>query len=88
MFFLKAAILLEWQRIFVLDRIHSVYFWISMTLIVVNSGLWISALLSSIFMCNPIPKVIHFWLEGKCIDRQARDIFNAAANLVLDLFKL
>ncbi|KAH7131786.1 hypothetical protein B0J11DRAFT_520121 [Dendryphion nanum] len=83
---LKTAILLEWNRIFALHRTNAPLFWISMFLIVLNVGSYFSGLFSLIFACIPVEKSWHFWLAGKCIDRRTRDVFNAAVNLIVDIF--
>ncbi|KAH8897432.1 hypothetical protein GQ53DRAFT_743130 [Thozetella sp. PMI_491] len=86
MLLLKTAILVEWIRIFVPGRKRDAFFWAATALIVLNTMLYISAIVSDIFACKPIPKMWDIWLDGTCIDRKLRDIINAAFNLIVDAF--
>ncbi|KAF1950262.1 hypothetical protein CC80DRAFT_578600, partial [Byssothecium circinans] len=86
MLFLKSAILPEWMRIFVLNHTNTAFFHISTLLIIVNTGLYYSALFLAIFAWLPVSKSWHFWKDGECVNGQIRDITNASFNLVLDIF--
>ncbi|CAI6333578.1 unnamed protein product [Periconia digitata] len=84
--FLKTAVLLEWQRIFALNRTGSIYFRLSVTLITLNVALYITAFFLTIFACRPVEKVIHAWVQGQCLNLKSRDISIGAHNLALEVF--
>lgn len=86
MFFLKSAILLEWQRVFDMNRTNRTFFFVSTALIAINMIFYTSLVFVSIFTCKPIEKVWHPWVEGKCIDRRKRDLTVSSMNLMLDVF--
>jgi len=88
MMILKTAVLLDWQRIFVLGSTNRTFFWVSTIVIVLNILIHVTGLITSIAACRPIEMLWHFWIRGKCIDRKSRDIANATFNLVIDVFIL
>ncbi|KAF2868356.1 hypothetical protein BDV95DRAFT_621399 [Massariosphaeria phaeospora] len=88
MLMLKSAILLEWIRIFVLNRTNNTFFWVSTILVIVNIGVYFAAIITTIAACRPTERVWKFWITGKCIDRKTRDVTNAVFNLIIDIFIL
>jgi len=86
MMLIKTAILLEWKRIFVLNQTHFTFSRINTTLMVLNLGVYGSALLATLLECSPIEKMYHPWVPGKCVDRKVRHVVDASFNLVIDIF--
>jgi len=82
----KTAILIEWVRIFVPERTRNAFFWASTALIVANLGLYTAGIVASLVGCRPLHMIWHFWVQGVCINRNARNNANAIFNLVIDVF--
>ncbi|KAG8412809.1 hypothetical protein J3458_013245 [Metarhizium acridum] len=86
--FAKVAILLEWNRIFNPNRVHSGFFWASHILLAVNILLYTSLTFASMFSCWPVHFLWEPWVKGYCINKRALDLASAYFNLVADLFIL
>lgn len=57
-------------------------------MMVANIGLYTSAIIVVFAGCQPLQLFWNFWVPGHCIDRKARDIANAAFNVVMDIIIL
>ncbi|KAI0423791.1 hypothetical protein F5Y09DRAFT_354564 [Xylaria sp. FL1042] len=87
--FVKAAILLEWLRIFVPKGSRNSIFWISQTLLCVNILSNVSGLFVINLTCIPHEKIWNrLMVPGHCIQGHAFDITSAAINLGIDLMIL
>lgn len=85
MLFAKTAILIEWNRIFVLNRTRNLFFWALVTVGVLNIVVSILAIILSVASCVPMQKIWMPWIEGRCFAREAADLVSAWSNLVVDL---
>lgn len=85
---LKTAVLLDWQRIFVLGQTHRTFFWISTFVLVLNILVHTTGLVANIAGCQPVKTLWYFWIKGKCIDRKDLDLANSALNVIVDIFIL
>lgn len=83
--FAKAAILLEWTRIFVPRGVRNKFFWAAYILLAVNSLLYFSASVAVICSCIPPRKLWYPFIAGQCLDRQDLDTTAAAVNIVTDI---
>jgi hypothetical protein len=83
---LKATILLQYLRIFIVPGLRSYTFWALHILLFANVVFYIAFTFLQIFACNPIAK---YWdwtiVEGKCIDIFAINVSGATVCLVSDL---
>ncbi|KAI1151683.1 hypothetical protein F4825DRAFT_476794 [Nemania diffusa] len=85
--FVKNAILLDWIQLFVpLNK--NTFYWLCVTLIVTNSGLYISTIFTTHFGCTPREKAWEPWRPGHCISTHTADTFAVSFNLFIDLFML
>lgn len=86
---LKTAILLEWVRIFVPHRTRNVFYWSSVTLMLINGGFYVGSTIGILGACRPFVRLWHFWVPGTCTEQQfARNVISAVFNLVMDTFIL
>lgn len=86
---LKTAILLEWIRIFVPHRTRNVFYWSSVTLMLINGGFYVGSIIGILSACRPFEKLWHFWVPGTCNDQTfPRNVMSAVFNLVMDTFVL
>ncbi|KAI1348772.1 hypothetical protein F5Y01DRAFT_205411 [Xylaria sp. FL0043] len=85
----KAAILLEWLRIFVPKGSRGNIFWISRTLLCINILINVAGLFVINLACIPHEKIWNrLTVPGHCIENHAFDIISAAINLSIDLLIL
>lgn len=83
--FAKAAILLEWNRIFVPQGMRNRFFWSASILLLINTLLYISVVVAVICSCTPPQKLWNpLMSSGECLNRQTLDTTAAAFNLVTD----
>ncbi|KAI1116620.1 hypothetical protein F5Y14DRAFT_448780 [Nemania sp. NC0429] len=85
--FVKNAILLDWIRLFVPVN-KNMFYWLCVTLIVTNSGLYISTMFTTHFGCTPREKSWEPWRPGYCINTHTADTFAVSFNLFIDLVML
>ncbi|KAI6088564.1 hypothetical protein F4821DRAFT_277069 [Hypoxylon rubiginosum] len=85
----KAAIILEWLRIFVPKGTRNTFFWISHALLWVNGLSNVAGLFTINLTCIPHEKIWNrLTVPGQCIDGHAIDIVSASVNLFIDLLIL
>ncbi|KAI1429031.1 hypothetical protein F5Y12DRAFT_799177 [Xylaria sp. FL1777] len=86
---LKAAILLEWIRIFVPPGTRNYFFWIGSVLLIVHTLFYVGWIITENLSCVPHRKIwdITIW-EGRCIDGKLIYIPVAAINLIADIIIL
>jgi hypothetical protein len=70
---LKTAILWEWIRIFVPGRTKNWFYWLSISTIVMNFGIYISGFFIANFSCTPRQRIFRAWMTnvGYCMPGQA-----------------
>lgn len=83
--FAKAAILLEWNRIFVPHGVHNSFFWATSALLVINTLLYIAGAVAVVCSCVPPRKLWWPFIDGTCLDRHTVDLTAGAFNLVTDI---
>ncbi|KAI1121771.1 hypothetical protein F5Y10DRAFT_255630 [Nemania abortiva] len=83
----KNAILLDRIRLFVPIN-KNTFYWLCVTLIVTNSGLYVSTIFTTHFGCTPREKAWEPWRPGSCINTQTADTFAVSFNLFTDLLML
>lgn len=83
--FAKAAILLEWNRIFVPRGTRDAFFWTATALLVINTGLYFSGVIVVVCSCVPPRKFWYPFIEGTCINRHTVDTTAGAFNLATDI---
>ncbi|KAF2877772.1 hypothetical protein BDV95DRAFT_588804 [Massariosphaeria phaeospora] len=83
---LKAAILLDWIRIFVPHGQRNAMFWISHAMIWSNVLFYGVGTLVELFQCTPREKIWNPLVEGSCpINMKSHNIASGVINLVSDL---
>lgn len=87
---IKAAILLEWVRIFVPYGVRNRFFWLCHAVLGMNTIFYIVVLFVMIFPCIPVEKAWNpMYAGGYCtINTQAVNIASAVLNLASDIFIL
>lgn len=87
---IKAAILLEWVRIFIPYGVRNRFFWLSYGVLGANTIFYIITLFVMNFACTPVEKNWNPLFEGgSCtINTQAVNIASAVLNLCSDVFIL
>ncbi|KAI6084003.1 hypothetical protein F4821DRAFT_271385 [Hypoxylon rubiginosum] len=87
---LKAAILLEWMRIFIPYGVRNRFFWLCYGVLGANTIFYIITLFVMNFACVPVQKNWDpLYAGGSCpIDTQAVNIASAVLNLCSDVFIL
>ncbi|KAI1461803.1 hypothetical protein F4805DRAFT_245270 [Annulohypoxylon moriforme] len=88
MLFSKAAIILEWARLFIPRGRRGTFYWLSRLATLLNIIVYTAATLISALSCKPIDKFWKDYLPGTCIDRLALATCLAAFNLAMDIFIL
>lgn len=83
--FAKAAILLEWKRIFVPRGTRDAFFWTAMALLVINVLLYLSVEIVVICSCVPPRKFWYPFIAGPCVNRRIVDTTAGAFNLATDI---
>ncbi|XXH02878.1 hypothetical protein Hte_009266 [Hypoxylon texense] len=85
----KAAIILEWLRIFVPKGTRNTFFWISHALLWVNGLINVAGLFTINLTCIPHEKIWNRLIVPEhCINGHAIDVVSAAVNLFIDLLIL
>ncbi|KAI1173521.1 hypothetical protein F4777DRAFT_580869 [Nemania sp. FL0916] len=82
---IKAAILLDWVKIFVPKGTRPAFFWVCHVVLWANVIFYIAALILVNLVCKPLE---HFWnplIEGHCSHGRAADVASAAFNTVVDI---
>ncbi|KAI1380116.1 hypothetical protein F4677DRAFT_251415 [Hypoxylon crocopeplum] len=87
---IKAAILLEWVRIFIPYGIRNRFFWLCYGVLGINTVFYIITLFVMNFACVPVEKNWNpLYVGGTCaINTQAVNIASAVLNLCSDIFIL
>ncbi|CAJ2512531.1 Uu.00g055460.m01.CDS01 [Anthostomella pinea] len=83
--FLKAAILLEWTRIFVPVGTRNIFWWLCITLVAIQLSFCVASVFALCFTCIPIQKIWDFTLPGTCLVKSRVEITSAAIHLASDL---
>ncbi|CAI6088061.1 unnamed protein product [Clonostachys chloroleuca] len=87
--FAKNAILLEWIHIFVPLPRRNAFFWICVALMVVNTGLYVGAIIATCVTTLPIEAAWKPWIKGRTlVDRQISDTTTVSFNLLIDILIL
>ncbi|KAI0457392.1 hypothetical protein F5B21DRAFT_501442 [Xylaria acuta] len=86
--FIKAAMIVEWIRIFVPGYAHNTFWWICCAMIVANSALYVATIITINLTCIPRERIWRRWLPGTCININAFNIFIAGFNLIFDILIL
>jgi hypothetical protein len=82
----KAAILLEWMRIFVPRGVRNKYFWFSWFLISINTIFYFVATFLIVYAVEPVPKNWNVILPGRVVmDRKAIELAATVINLIVDI---
>ncbi|RYP01506.1 hypothetical protein DL764_006201 [Monosporascus ibericus] len=84
----KAAILLEWMRIFVPRDTRGAFYWISHALLWTNVVFYITMMISGSLSCTPFERLWDPTVPGTCRNRQAYDVATGSFSLVSDIFIL
>ncbi|KAJ8125885.1 hypothetical protein O1611_g7753 [Lasiodiplodia mahajangana] len=83
--FLKAAILLEWLRIFSPAGDRSWFYWACYGTLGFNVIWWSQSLIVINVQCNPHALIWDKTLSGTCIQEKLYDVITATLNLLMDL---
>jgi hypothetical protein len=83
--FLKAAVLVQWSRIFVPAGTRPWLFWALNTLLVLNTLLYTAGLFVAAFGCRPISRFWNALIEGTCISENRLQITTSAINAGIDI---
>ncbi|RYP18288.1 hypothetical protein DL765_004008 [Monosporascus sp. GIB2] len=84
----KAAILLEWTRIFVPRDTRGAFYWICHALLWTNVVFCVTMLISGSLSCTPFERLWDPTVPGTCRNRKAYDVATASFSLVSDIFIL
>ena len=83
---MKAAILLEWLRIFVPHNAHNAFFWASWVTIVANTMFYVAGIFAENFSCRPYNSIWDKTVPGsQCIDVKALFLSSAVLDLASDI---
>ncbi|KAI1746006.1 hypothetical protein F4680DRAFT_400001 [Xylaria scruposa] len=85
---IKAAIILEWFRIFNPMGERNTFFWLGYTILVLNTLFYASALFIVNLTCIPQERIWDKTVPGRCIDVKEYCIATAAFNVLSDIFIL
>lgn len=86
---IKASILLEWTRILVPRGMrNSFFYWACQVMILANSLLYISIIITINLVCAPRDKIWHRWMPGTCIDINAFNLGITACTLLFNVMIL
>ncbi|KAI1773207.1 hypothetical protein F4818DRAFT_423571 [Hypoxylon cercidicola] len=87
MLFAKAAILIEWIHVFVPLPNRNAFFWICCAIIIVNTMLYVAAIIATQLACIPREKLWFPTISGTCINRKPLDecviVFNLAVDILI-----
>ncbi|KAJ8130470.1 hypothetical protein O1611_g3160 [Lasiodiplodia mahajangana] len=82
---IKAAIILEWLRIFNPSGERNTFFWLGYAILVLNTLFYASAIFVENFTCFPQEKIWDKTIPGGCIDVSENYIITAAFNVFSDI---
>ncbi|KAI0115678.1 hypothetical protein GGR51DRAFT_576699 [Nemania sp. FL0031] len=85
---IKAAIILEWARIFNPLRERNTFFWLGYTVLGLNSLFYALAIFLENFTCFPQERIWDRTIPGKCIEFSENYIVTAAFNVFSDIIIL
>ncbi|KAI2618565.1 hypothetical protein GGS26DRAFT_380968 [Hypomontagnella submonticulosa] len=86
---IKAAILLEWVRIFIPYGVRNRFFWLCYGVLAANTIFYIIVLFLMNFACIPVEKNWNPFVDGSCnVNTTAVNIASAVLNLCSDVFIL
>lgn len=85
MLFLKAAILLDWIRLFVPGYTKNKMYWACVIVLAINTSFYIAGIFVMTLSCRPITKTWEPLSEGTCMNRRNYDFTSACINLVMDI---
>ena len=83
--FLKVAIMLEWLRIFVPNKVHNVFFWTCWVVLALNASWYTINIIILNVACTPYSAIWDITITGSCIDSRTVELCSAAVNLVSDI---
>ncbi|KAI1259674.1 hypothetical protein F5Y18DRAFT_442860 [Xylariaceae sp. FL1019] len=86
MILIKAAILLQWVRIFVPRGTRGAFFWICHVLVWINLSFYTAILIWGNTSCKPYAKLWDKTLHGTCSTNSVYDIVTASYNVASDVF--
>ncbi|KAI0468006.1 hypothetical protein F4859DRAFT_492379 [Xylaria cf. heliscus] len=84
----KAAILLDWIKIFVPAGTRPAFFWVCYVVMGINTAFYIASLALANAVCRPLQ---HFWdplVEGHCGNGRIADVISAVFNSAADIIIL
>lgn len=82
---IKAAILLEWLRIFP-GQTRNAFYWITVTLLSLNFIFYVVRLIGHNLTCIPHEKIWNrIQVPGKCVDTRPLDVVSAVFYFVIDI---
>lgn len=82
---LKAAILLEWTRVFVPLGSRTAFWWICNVLAVMQIAFMLATIIAMQLGCNPWNKNWDFTVAGTCYDKSKLEIATASISLFFDV---
>ncbi|KAI1369439.1 hypothetical protein F5Y08DRAFT_293301 [Xylaria arbuscula] len=82
---IKAAIILEWLRIFSPPGDRTAFFWVSWATLTFNVVWWSQTLIVLNAQCTPHSLIWDKTLSGSCIQQKLHDLIAAVFNLIMDL---
>jgi hypothetical protein len=88
MLFVKSAILLEWNRLFVVRGVRDTFFWTCHALLALNVATYVSCGVAAALNCTPIESGWKPWIPHHCGDFRAITIAVATFNLLVDILIL
>ncbi len=83
---LKAAIILEWVRLFVPRGTRNWFYWTGYLLLFIHACLFVSIVVSLNMICIPYKKNWDFTTQGRCLHRGLIDMAYASVQLLTDIF--
>ncbi|OTB07643.1 hypothetical protein M426DRAFT_241856 [Hypoxylon sp. CI-4A] len=82
---IKAAILMEWLRIFVPRGTRGYFYWICQILLWINILFYTAGIVALDLTCIPYKKTWDRLEPGKCIDSRSLDLTSAAISFIIDM---
>ncbi|KAI0005770.1 hypothetical protein F4779DRAFT_597431 [Xylariaceae sp. FL0662B] len=86
--FVKAAILLEWTRIFVPMGARNAFHRTCLALILVNTFFYVAYIFAQNLYCIPRQRIWDVTIQGNCIDKTALIISSSTINFISDIIIL
>ncbi|KAK8065058.1 hypothetical protein PG997_011805 [Apiospora hydei] len=83
--FLKVAIMLEWLRIFVPNKVRNAFFWTCWLVLVLNVVYYVINITLLNVACTPYRANWDITVDGSCRDPRAVELTSAAMNLISDV---